>query len=274
MPEISSLAALVQGMDSQKDNDSGGQKDLQSLSVKSIDTENHRITAIASTSSMDRDGDIILPSAFKKSIPGFMKNPVLLACHHHSLADGHSPVVGNVVEARVAGKEFRVVVEFEPETELGREYWTLYSKKRQRAFSVGFIPKKWENRTIDNRNVRVYTEVELLELSCVPIPSNRDALSRSAKKKEWLTDKITERGLEGLEAELDELRAENPDFDREAEEYAKAILEDTDKSAERIYTFREVAMMLCFMDSQYKKSIQKIKQKQVKRADFASGFRK
>lgn len=165
---------------------SGDMLDKRAVEVKSIDAENHRIDAVVSTASQDRDGDVILPSAFKKSMPGFMKNPVILACHQHDLATGCSPVVGVVVDYKIDKNALHVTIEFETETNLGREYWTLYSNKRMRAFSVGFIPLKWK----DEGRSRVYTEAELLEISCVAVPSNRDALSKSAQKKaDWLARK-------------------------------------------------------------------------------------
>jgi hypothetical protein len=52
--------------------------------------------------------------------------------------------------------------------------------KVQRAFSIGFIPKQSEFRIINGERVRVHTEIELLELSAVAVPSNRDALSKVA----------------------------------------------------------------------------------------------
>lgn len=269
--KILSLADLVRGMKPQDNSDGeNAMKDCQSLRVKSIDTANYRISAVASTDSIDRDGDIILPTAFKKSLPGYMKNPILLAAHQHRLADGHSPVVGSVVDARIAGREFHVVVEFEPDTELGKEYWVLYSKKRQRAFSVGFIPIKSEVRTINKRSVRVHTEVELIEISCVPVPSNREALSRSAKKKEWLACKRSIESAEEIEAGLEELKAADPDFDSDAEEFAKALFDDQEEAAERFYTFREVGMLIEVMRKHYKSLVPE----KSKRVDFASKIKK
>lgn len=203
MSSPNKLVELVSGKSNTKGD---GILENKAFTVKSVDAKNHRISAIASMNTKDRDGDIILPSAFKKSLPGYMKNPVILACHKHSLADGRSPVVGIVVEARIDDKALHVVIEFEHETELGKEYWTLYSKKRMRALSVGFMPMKWKDTRDDKGKctLRVYTEVELLEISCVPVPSNREALSKSAKKKaDWLSGKAHERELEFDELDPD-----------------------------------------------------------------------
>lgn len=203
----------------------GGQKDgpatmeCQAFVVKSINQEKRQITAIASTESLDRDGEIILPSAFKNSLPAYMKNPVILACHHHRLQDGKSPVVGKAVRAWIEKKSLFVIIEF-AETELAKEYWHLYSNKYQRALSVGFRPKQWEDELRGGQRVRVYKEVELLEISCVPIGSNPDALSRSAKRKR---DFVASKRADTEDAILAELRREDPDFDKKADEFGLAM---------------------------------------------------
>jgi len=151
--------------------------------VKSIDQDKKQIVAVASTGNLDRDNEIVLPSAFKELLPVYMKNPVVLSAHSHRLQSGNSPVVAVVLSARANKDGLHVVIEFETETELGKEYWTLYSRRRQRAFSIGFIPIEWEFKKVNGREVKVFTKVELLEISCVPVPSNREALSRSKQRK-------------------------------------------------------------------------------------------
>ncbi len=165
-------------------------KQWQGLFVKSIDQEMRQITAIASTGEKDRDGEIILPSAFKKCLPGYMKNPVILAGHQHKLADGRSPVVGKTVKAWIDKQGLHVVIDF-AKTDLAQEYWELYRDKFQRALSVGFRAIKWGSEMIDGRQVPVCKEVdELYEISCVAVGANRDALSRSAKRKrDFVADK-------------------------------------------------------------------------------------
>ena len=176
------LVSLVKGTPGNK---AGGPaaKQWQGLFVKSVDQERRQITAVASTGEQDRDGEIILPSAFKKCLPGYMKNPVILAGHQHKLADGRSPVVGRTVKAWIDTKGFYVVIEF-AKTDLAQEYWELYRDKFQRALSVGFKATKWERELIDGKTVPVCREFDdLYEISCVPVPANTECLSRSAKRK-------------------------------------------------------------------------------------------
>jgi hypothetical protein len=80
---------------------------------------------------------------------------------------------------------------------LGDEYWLLYKDKFQRAFSVCYIPLEWLDETLDGgQRVRTYTRVELLEISCVPVPANRNALSKSRQRKaNFVEDKKIEAEL-------------------------------------------------------------------------------
>ncbi len=154
------------------------------LQVKQINEQDRTIDAVASTSNEDRDGDIILPSAIKANLKYFRDNPVILACHQHRLSTGSSPVIGSGLPAtiKITDSEVGLRIRF-ANTNLGEEYWILYRDRDMRAFSIGFMPIKWEEDT-DNRNrygwpTRTYTEIELLEISAVPVPSNRQALARA-----------------------------------------------------------------------------------------------
>jgi HK97 family phage prohead protease len=141
-----------------------------------------QIEAIASAPSIDRDCEIISIEALKAALPGYLRNPVILASHTHKTGNGDSPVVGKCIAARVDSQGLHVTIEF-ADTELGQQYWKLYQDKFQRAFSIGFMPIRDEERMIGGKRVRVFTEIELMEISCVAVPSNRDALSKSAKRK-------------------------------------------------------------------------------------------
>ena len=158
-------------------------KECLGFFVKSIDQDKRQITALASAGTFDRDGEIILPEAFKELLPVYMENPVVITSHQHRLQTGNSAVVGNAVNAWIDSRGLWAIIEFVKGTALGEEYWLLYSQKKQRAFSVGFIPLEHKYEERDGKSIRVYTKVELLEISCVAVPSNREALSRSKRQK-------------------------------------------------------------------------------------------
>jgi len=184
---------------------------LAPLIIKSVDVENRRITAIASTGSIDRYDEIILPEAFRESLPTYMKNNIVLAAHAHKLETGHSPVIANIIKANITKNGLEVIIEFHDITELAEEYWQLYSQKKQRALSVGFKPQEGGKEEHDGRRVYVHTKVELLEVSCVAVPANTEALSRSAQKKhEWLDGKKL----------LKQIMEDDPDFDQKCQDFA------------------------------------------------------
>jgi HK97 family phage prohead protease len=185
-------------------------KEVQSLFVKSIDEAKRQIEAVVSTAELDRQDEIIEPEAFRETLGIYLKNPVVISSHQHRLETGHSSVVGQTVKAWIDTKGLHVIIQF-ASTVLGDEYWLLYKDKFQRAFSVGFIPLEWKDGTSDGgQRVRTYTRVELLEISCVPVPANRNALSKSKQRKaDFVAEKIAQRESE-----------------KRSEEFAKMFLAD------------------------------------------------
>jgi len=154
-------------------------KEFQPFLVKSIDKESRVISALASSGAIDRDNEIVEPAALKKVMPGYMRNPIILASHTHRLDDGRSPVIGKVVDYRFDKKGLWIDVEFAP-TSLGEEYFQLYKNKFMRGFSIGFGTLKTDRRNIDGRSVLVHTELrELYEISACAIPCNPEALSKA-----------------------------------------------------------------------------------------------
>jgi HK97 family phage prohead protease len=149
-------------------------------SVRGVDTQRRTISAIASTKSVDRAGEVIEPSAFGGSIDDFRQNPVLLAGHVYASETGEPTVIGKVEQIRVTGEGLPFSARF-AETPLAAQYWQLYEGGFMRAFSVGFIPRRSEMRSVGGEMVRTHTEVELLEVSAVAVPANRDALVRAAQ---------------------------------------------------------------------------------------------
>lgn len=108
------LVALVQGKGGAERGSAKGSelKELAALCVKGIDKPNRWITALASAGTLDRDGEIIEPEAFRKWLPVYMKNPIVLTSHMHRLQAGNSSVVGNVVDARIDKKGYGLLSNF------------------------------------------------------------------------------------------------------------------------------------------------------------------
>lgn len=173
-------------------------KDIQHLLAfiaegkEAINEERYRIRFIISSDKLDRQGEIVTVDAIADSIPGFSVNPCCLACHQHRLIDGTSPVTGSwdTDTFKAYKHHSEMDLEFAVDTKLGENYWRLYSKRHMRAVSIGFIPTEWHEEK-DEKKGRywVITKIELLEISCVPVGANRQAL---AKLKEYFSGDSTE----------------------------------------------------------------------------------
>lgn len=126
-------------------------------------------TFLATTESVDRDGEIITLDGWDFS--SFDANPVILDGHDYW--GGCKAVVGRAVgPLRRVERGWEVDVEFAP-TEEGKRVEALVGGGFIKAVSVGFISKKIERVKGEPPK---HVEKELLEISVVPIPSNRDAL--------------------------------------------------------------------------------------------------
>ncbi len=126
----------------------------------------NKYSIVASTGNEDRDGEKILPTSFKNLKSYLSKNPVILWAH-----DYRKPPIAKATAGKITDNGVVLDIEF-AETEFAQEVKYLYDKKFLNSFSVGFIPREWER---DPDGKMVYTEVELLETSAVPVPANAEA---------------------------------------------------------------------------------------------------
>lgn len=145
-----------------------------------FDEAERTFVAWASKPVLDRDGEIIASDAWDAD--NFRKNPVLLWAHDYSL-----PPVGKVLWVKEQKNGLKFMPKFAP-TDMGVELFELYQDGFLNTFSVGFIPKDFEEDEeetvqfmgwfgdIFEKPVLTYTDVELLEISCVPVPSCPAAL--------------------------------------------------------------------------------------------------
>lgn len=148
--------------------------------VKSIDIDQKRIRFTFTSDKLDRDREKVKTEAIVASIPEFSNNPVCLACHLHRLDSGKSPVIGSWDTNSFKGSNGTCEMDLIfADTELAKEYFSLYRDKHMRAVSIGYMPMEWheENNEKDGR-FYVITKLELYEISCVAVGSNRQALSK------------------------------------------------------------------------------------------------
>jgi len=186
------------------------------LQPGSIDEDNRTARFVCSSGEVDRYGEIVEPQAFARWLPVFMQNPVLLAGHAHIGPAGEPTTIGHWIDLEVTEQGLVGTAQFlaDDPSGLADAYWYRYLNGAQKAVSVGFIVHRFEMRQIDQDGqrqlTRVFTEVELVEISAVAIPANRESLIRAASmpgqvtRGERLGERIRAR-REELELSLEEV---------------------------------------------------------------------
>ena len=172
------------------------------------------IGAVASSGSMDRDGDIVMAAGWQ--LDNFKKNPVLLWAH-----DSRELPIGKITDIGILGNELRFNAQFaSKESEFAKQVADLMKGGFLNAFSVGFMPKQFgPNGEINN--------MELLEISVVNVPANQEALtSREFKEFQNKVKKQNEEKspmcrMDGeskddcVSRKIPEIMKENPDMERD-----------------------------------------------------------
>ncbi len=214
-------------------------KKVKNISIeiieKDINTEKRTITSYVSTSTIDRDGEVITADLIDDG--NYQKNPVVLFQHDANKPIGKSLWRKPNEIGLLASTQFA-------KSGLGAEVFDLYAQKILNAFSIGFIPLEL-GKFIEQ--VYHYGKVELLEYSCVSVPCNPSAVTlgfvKSLKNQElkecFINDYLIETfetDIKSLKETIAELEANEPK-DLElllAEEKQKWITELTPKFNEII----------------------------------------
>lgn len=168
-----------------------GEHQNRAAVIRSLDKEKRTIDVVASTEAVDAHGTVIVQDW---NLDRFNANPVILWAHNATLGMDELPV-GKALRCEVVNGQLEATIQFagaevNPRAE---QVWQAYSQEFLRAVSVGFNPGsyRWEER--EGREVLVFFDNELLEISCVPIGSNPDALARALAARRGMDDmKITD----------------------------------------------------------------------------------
>lgn len=126
------------------------------------------------------------------SLKRYTANPVLLWMHGRM---NDFPAIGNVEMLKRAGTTHEGTAVFDDTTQLDRDVADKYEKGVLKGFSIGFYPNTVCFERIDGEDVLVLDDIELLEISCVNVPSNPEALARSGETG-W------DRAIAGMSADL------------------------------------------------------------------------
>jgi HK97 family phage prohead protease len=124
-----------------------------------------------STPTEDRHLDIVEQ---KFQLTNYKKNPVLLDSHsYESITD----IIGKVNKIGIKDGSLKGQVEFSLDTPKGMIAYKLAEGGFLNATSIGFIPKKF-----DDKDPNKILESELLEISAVAVPANPEALMSKLKE--------------------------------------------------------------------------------------------
>jgi len=155
---------------------------LYDCELKDFSERERAFTAIASTETVDRDGDILLANGWK--LKNYRKNPVVLWGHD---ANNLPIAKAKDIKAENGKLAFRPQFATAEMNPLAEQIFQMFKSGFLRAFSVRFDPIEWEDieqsegkQTNPFRQPRIYKSLELLEISAVNIPANPEALKSSA----------------------------------------------------------------------------------------------
>ncbi|MCP4201790.1 MAG: hypothetical protein GY769_07650 [bacterium] len=159
--------------------------------VREVNQDRREVTIAYSAESVDRDGDIIRQKGI--DLKAYRKNPVVLFAHGSRFgpAEGQLPIARSMKLFRSEDNLKSFSIDRFTEADMNPLGDTVFrmlasSPAFLNAASIGFLPKKVEQRELDEDEQGLYwsaadfKKTEKLEHSIVPVPANADAL-RGAK---------------------------------------------------------------------------------------------
>ena len=144
-------------------------------SVLDDDSDELVIEGYANTITKDRAGDVIPKAAWETAtaMTNYLKNPVILAYHNHSMP------IGSMIDFEVT--ELGLKIKARISKSAGNIY-NLIKEGVLKTFSVGFSIKDAE---YDHKaDTYFINDVELQEVSVVSVPCNQDSTFSVAKSME------------------------------------------------------------------------------------------
>ena len=150
------------------------------------------------------DNEFVPIKAFLEHLPVYKQNPVLLLGHNHKTTPLTLPI-GKCLDIKPTDQGQLWSKFYVAPTQVGNDCLTLLESGCLRGLSFGFIPRKFIPNPTDHqlplhlrgKGIRkYYQEVELVEISLLSIPSNRDSLVIASEKGNKVADLIL-KGFDG-----------------------------------------------------------------------------
>jgi HK97 family phage prohead protease len=181
--------------------------DWDTKSVTKDASGNIFIEGWANTVDKDRVGDVVLPSAFSKTMKEYMENPIMLYQHDWD------KVAGNIVEYKIVDDENEPTngLWIKAKVSNAKDVDDVRTKIKEgslKTFSIGYneLDSDYDKATDTN----IVKEIELLEISIVTIPCNPFAkfgmTADEEKKEDYSAAKVTPELLTFVSDALKELK--------------------------------------------------------------------
>ena len=187
-------------------------RQIDHLELRATDEEKRMVEFVASTGAVDTYGTVLPPDMWDLS--RYARNGVVGYQHDIYYSDDPDNVIGRG-EAYTAGGELLIRIFFEP-AELNPKADKVYRKVlfgSINAVSVGFratAPGHWGRKADgEDPDVYYYNGQELMEVSVVNVPSNPDAVKRSAAEELARYERVPE--VEETKQPEEEVMTSEPD---------------------------------------------------------------
>lgn len=213
--------------------------------IRGVDEKNNTVTALVSGEKLDRYREVILASAWSKDLANFKAHNVMVSSHRYSDLRAQ---IGEVPSTKSANEGLEAKLKYyagegNPEADWA---WQL-ALKGKAAYSVGFISHKEvfkgddgyddlvaglrEREALGKKDEprRIFTEVELLEISHVLVPAYPEALQKAMEDEDPIMADIAKEVSE----------------DSELMRLAKPIQKSLEEAAEKTQEIIEKAKYIC-----------------------------
>ena len=187
------------------------------------------IEGYASTTEIDRSGDVIPSAVWEAGLKNYLKNPIILSQH-----DYDDPV-GRMVEHKIDSKGLWVKARISAAAEI----FNLVKDGVLTAFSVGFRIMDAEYNAV--AEVFMIKELELVEISIVSVPCNQNTVFSLAKAFDNAEDysKFKEQfapngtSAKGLESTTEAMSITQKEWNMNPEELKQMLADAANSAAEQ-----------------------------------------
>lgn len=208
-------------------------KDAPALRVKVLDADEEgavegEFTALVSVfGNVDSYGDVVQPGAFERTLKEWSASGYPIPVYWgHNLSDPDYNI-GSVIDAVETDRGLQVRARLDMDSPKAPQVYRLLKGGRVKEFSFGYSVRDAGWGVKDDREVYELRDIQLFEVSVVPVGANPATELQTVKAHAERTGRAAARALEGVKAGR-VLSAKNEDALREAREELAAAIDTID----------------------------------------------